>query len=303
MTASVPIHARNHRPGGVDPLGGADVDLGRYVIAAVPLHRNLWVGGHGPISSGAEGKTTIACPLIETAGPAPLNRKFYDHSIAPTWTTIVAYAFGYLGCAFAAMVDSVECTGVQFYSADARAVTIKLWERFSGVELASGGGAAGIGWNEIYFGSPALLSLGDDYTVGVSCNDRPTADGGEGGALMPLTAGGLVSTEDIGAPWQRHVTALPDPPATGTNINYAIGPIVDHVPNAGDPRIVATASHGTESGVFVHRTEKGDNVIDIFWSAADAIVAVNVFVMGIDPGGTQDCESERYHIMGACLSE
>src|SRR5262249_37615899 len=116
---AIVMHGRDHRAGGPDPIPGiesATVDLSGFVVAQVPGLKKLWAASHAAISSGASSKTTVACPLASSSGPAPTANKFYDHLSTPVGTNNVGLNTN-VGVAVHPLVSGVTVNGVQFWRA------------------------------------------------------------------------------------------------------------------------------------------------------------------------------------------
>lgn len=300
------MHGRDHLPGGADPIGtNTDIDLRRYVLAAAPPLRNLWVGGHTVEPSGTGKKTTIACPLAGRLRPAPLDSKFYDHGVAPATGDVSSYANN-VGMTVACTHTLVELTGVQFWRAGgAGPVTVRVWDAADGSVLATKTAVSGFGWNEVYLDSPVSLTDGDAYVVGwyvpvggswaVRTDRFLHANDPDTGEQLVSNNYPSVSSRTAFYPYTSAPTLMP---GQGQSFDALVGPIVNYEPEPPfEIFIVATAREDTDEGVHILRTEEGEGVIDIYWSA-DADVAANVFVMAADP---EDQGCEHVAVIGKCL--
>jgi hypothetical protein len=298
------IHGRDHERGGADTIRiayedvgtdagtGFDIDLSRFVIAEVFGLKHLWAGGHSAIDSGASAMTTLACPIAGVPTPAPFNTVFYDRTIEPTLGSATT-APRYVGLNFEAEEAGVYVYGVQLYRADgASAVDIGLWK-------SSGSGSdpttplatatvdtVGPAWNEAYFSTPyGPLDTGATDRYVVAWHNDTSGDhkqAASASALPLVTETPIIAGTNAGdtTPWRRQLADDGEMPGLATSNDYLVGPILTPEPAVPPFFVVATAAEGTEDGVYVVRCQFTPGEIQIFWSAANVDVAVNVFALG-----------------------
>lgn len=292
------LHGRDHERGGADPIqvayedvgtdAGAGIDLSRFVIAEVFGLKHLWAGGHGPIDSGIAAMTTLACPLAGVPTPAPFTATLYDRTVTPTLGSSTT-APRSVGIAFEAIDAAVYVYGVQLYRADgAGTVTVRLWKDDAPSTILATGSAAvvGPGWNEVYFLSPfGPLDTGGTNRYVVAWYNATSGDHKQAAvaSTLPLETEPPVIAQTGAsdpAPWRRQLSDDGTMPGLATTNDYLVGPIL--TPAAAVPAfyVVATASEGTDADVYVVRTQFTEGEIEIYWSAASATVAVNVFALG-----------------------
>ncbi len=289
------MHGRDHRQGGPDPIpgiggGGPPIDTSAFVVAQVPGLKKLWAGSHGATSSGASSKTTVACPLASSSGPAPVANKFYDHLSTPVGTNNVGLNTN-VGVAVHPLTTGVTVNGVQFWRAGSGIATVevRVWNS-AGTSLAVASGPTSPGWNEIYFATPVTLALGTDYIVSwnpdATAGGRFTATTPRNWVTAPLVVAGAVNSSGATSSARRALTTgVAVAPTTGDISEFFVGPIVNYTPAAPQPLyVVATAATGTAAGVYVVRCEVGAGVIDIYWSSPNVTVACHLVAVGADPG-------------------
>lgn len=294
------IHGRDHERGGADPVrlawemagdatpGEAGIDLSRFVIAEVYGLKHLWAGGHGPISSGLSGMTTLACPIAGVPTPAPFNAVLYDRTVIPTLSFSSA-APRNVGLSFQAIDPAVSVYGVQLYrAAGAGTVTVRLWKSDApSTILASGSDTAvGPGWNEIYFTAPfgpLDVGLSDRYVVAWHNDTAGDHKEGSPASDLPLQTEPPIiaqtAASDV-APWRRQLSDDGTMPGLATTSDFLVGPIFQAASAVPPLYIVATAAEGTDAGVHVVRTTYSAEEIQVYWSDPSVTVAVHVLALG-----------------------
>jgi len=293
---SIVMHGRDHREGGPDPIPGigpgSSLDTSGFVVAQVPGLKKLWAGSHGATSSGASSKTTVACPLASSSGPAPVANKWYDHLITPVGAsnnTLLTNG----GVVVHPLVAGATINGVQFYrgSGGIAGAHVDLWTAAGTLLTGADNLASGVGWNEIYFATPYTMALGTDYIVswyagGTGLGGRFVMTTPRNWASSPLAVAGVCNSSLAPASARRALNTNPaTAPTTGDTNEFAVGPIINYAPAAPQPLyVVATAAAGTAAGVYIVRCEVGAGVIDIYWSAANVTVAAHLVAVGADPG-------------------